>query len=167
MKKALQFLKQHYLFSLRGGEGSAYSFRTRFDVGNILNFRPAVSVFNVKKAHAALVYLIDVRARFSGPQSYVRNDVIAPTMAAAFLPFYNGQYLNTCFLLKDLPNAKDQVRKQKLTDWCEEKNRGAFSKIDVATTVENRRTPLSFLLLNGNTHAFSFFDAFTNCLSLQ
>lgn len=167
MKKSLQVSEEHYPFSVAEGEQPAYSFRTRFEIEYTVVFKPSPSVFELEAPCSSLVYEIEVWATFAGPQSYVRDDLIAPTVVTIFLHFYNQQGPDTCFLLFDSSGAKERVRRQKLIDWFYEYNRGAFVKIDRMMPFGDSMKPVSIFFSTGNAFSIELSQAFSDCLHLQ
>ncbi len=94
-------------------------------------------------------------------QSYVRDDLIATTVAIIFLDFYNHHDENVCFYICDSADGRQHVRKRKFDMWFSQYNRGAFMKIDaVIKDTPGIDYPVAIILKRTNTYRNDIFYDF-------
>ena len=131
MERPFQLPDKYYPFKTSGGSQTSYSFLTVNDVEYQVVFKPTANILGNDQPYSHLLYEFSMLAKFAGPQSYVRDDLIGATVAAIFLNFYNQHDQNVCFYVCDFSDEKQHVRSRKFNDWYMEANRGAFIKLDV------------------------------------
>ncbi len=103
--------ENHYVFYKEESYHTAYFFKTINDVEYKVVFKPSPYIFGEDKPYASLLYEFSVLAKFEGPHSYLRDDLIATTVAVIFLNFYNYHNENICFYICDSADGRQHVRK--------------------------------------------------------
>jgi hypothetical protein len=143
-----------------------YSFKTNFEVVYEIVFKPSPYVFGEEKEYAHLLYEFSVLASFAGPQSYVRDDLIAETIVAIFIDFYNRFDENVCFYICDSSDGKQFVRKRKFDSWFVEYNKGAFMKFDsLLKDTDGVEYPVAIILTKANKYLKEISQAFGQLIS--
>lgn len=87
MTTPFQLPEEYYLFERVEDQRIEYFFKTIHDVEYKAIFKPSPYIFGEDKPYAPLLYEFSVLAKFSGPKSFVRDDLIAPTVVQSFLIF--------------------------------------------------------------------------------
>ena len=152
MERPIQFHERRYEFERSGTNRFHYFFRTVHQVEYKVVFKPASYVFGDDKPYASLLYEFSLLVQFAGPDSYRRDDLIAPTVAFIFLDFYNNNQ-NICLYICDSSDGKHHVRARMFNIWFRQYNRGAFSKFDSYLVDTNGDTiPVSIILSSDNAY---------------
>lgn len=166
MEKLFHIENEHYPFEKPGASRREYTFLTGYEVIYRILFKPSPYVFGEDKPYAHLIYEFSILAEFAGPQSYVRDDLIAPTVVAIFLDFYNRNDQNVCFYICDSSDGKHHVRARKFDMWFRQYNRGAFSKLDSDLLDTNGDTiPVSIILTKSNIYLEAINQAFLQLIT--
>ena len=158
--------EEHYVFYKEESRNTAYFFTTIHDVGYKVVFKPSSYVFGEDKPYASLLYEFSVLAKFSGPQSYVRDELIAATVAVVFLHFYHLHDKNVCFYICDSSDGKQHVRKRKFDMWFQQYNRGAFIKLDQEIRdADGSRYPVAVIMRYENPFRIQVIEDFINIIN--
>ena len=158
--------ENYYLYYKAEGYDSAYFFKTSYDVEYKVIFKPSPYIFGEDKPYAYLLYEFSVLAKFAGSHSYTRDDLIAPTVVAIFLDFYNRHDENICFYICDSSDGRQHVRKRKFDMWFNEYNRGAFLKLDSEIKdIDGVWYPVAIIMKNDNVYRVDIIEAFLNLIS--
>jgi len=158
--------ENYYLFDKIESHRNIYLFKTSHDVEYKVIFKPSPYIFGEDKPYASLLYEFSVLAQFAGPQSYVRDDLIAPTVVAIFLDFYNQHDENVCFYICDSADGRQHVRKRKFDMWFNEYNRGAFLKLESEIKdTDGNWYPVAIIMKKDNVYRNDIAKAFSNLIS--
>lgn len=153
MERPIRLHEEYYAFERSESDQLSYFFRTVHQVEYKVVFKPASYVFGEDKPYASLLYEFSLLVQFSGPDSYRRDDLIAPTVAFVFLDFYNRNNENICLYICDSSDGKHHVRARMFNIWFRQYNRGAFSKFDSYLVDTNGDTvPVSIILASDNVY---------------
>lgn len=168
-KKELLYLdpKLKYEFAKsKDGANHICRFETVRGIIYTVIFKPSSYIFGEQQPYASLLFEFSILAKFSGPESYVRDDLIAPTVVAIFLDFYNSHDENISFYICDSSDGKQHVRKRKSDMWFDEYNRGAFIKIDSdIKDAEGTKYPVAFIMRSENKYRKELINAFSELIA--
>lgn len=158
----LQVPDKHYPFSFKQKDAfSLYTFNTIAEVGYTIVFKPSPYLFGEEKPYAFLLFEFSILAKFAGPQSYVRDNLIAPTIIAIFLDFFEKNNRNVSFYICDSSDGRQHVRKRKFDSWYDEYNRGAFIKLDdIIRDEKGILFPVSIIMYKQNPFLKEIAEAF-------
>lgn len=166
MEKLFPLPDEYYPFKNVGGQTNKFFFRTLYDVEYTVVFKPSPYIFGEEKPYAQLLFEFSILAKFAGLQSYVRDDLIAATVAAIFLTFYNEHDQNVCFYICDSSDGKQHVRKRKFDMWFNQYNHGAFSKFDsYLNDADGVVYPVAIIMASDNLYREDISRAFTNLIT--
>lgn len=155
--------ENYYLYDKVKNYDTAYFFKTTYEVEYKIIFKPSPYIFGESKPYARLLFEFSVLAKFAGSHSYMRDDLIAPTVVAIFLDFYKQHDENVCFYICDSSDGKQHVRKRKFDMWFNEYNRGAFVKLD-AEIKDSAGIwyTVALIMRNNNFYRREIIESFTN-----
>ena len=113
MEKSFQLPERHYPFEISDNLPFSYNFFTINDIEYEVIFKATPNILGDNYILGHLLYEFSMLARFAGPQSYVRDDLIGATVIAVFLDFSNKHDRNICFYISDFRDEKQHVRSRK------------------------------------------------------
>jgi hypothetical protein len=153
MAKSFQLPEEYYPFIQTDETEATYRFITKNDVEYKLVFKATPNVLVDKPPYAHLLYELSLLAKFAGTGSYVRDDLIAATIAAIFIDFINQHDENICFYICDFSDERQHVRARKFEEWFQQFHRGGFLKLDISFKgYDGSAIPASLIMAKGNRY---------------